>query len=345
MIWKDNQPTGPQSTLDRQAELKERVRASIAARSSTTAWNSASSLTGVESRKDDSEDKSLGAGYDGTHETRQPLTRNDVDQLITEEKNKALSVEIHESSLEPGEILEASEGPFTFAQPEPGPTDPTQPTPVRVCLPPSVPGSGSRTAIPSSSPAAHLTKVDEVQMSRNGDKSHDSTKSPITNVGIIQPSSSKSSVGLSRQTASPEGPDMASAPQSRAALGTQKLLARDDSFVLTQESPSHDEDHKYIPEWLDATGFYDLRYRKKKLALYRAKSTTDLAAETPPPSRLLPTKGANLNSPHEFHTSTDQNKPITKRGISSSAYRQNINEHDRKRSKTNGTSGRPHLKG
>ncbi|KAL1630991.1 hypothetical protein SLS56_004665 [Neofusicoccum ribis] len=312
MIWKDNQPTGPQYTFDRQAELKERVCASIAARSSTTAWNSASSPTGVESRKDDSEDKSLGAGYDGTHETRQPLTRNDVDQLITEEKNKALSVEMHESSLEPGEILEASEGPFTFAR-EPGPTDPTQPIPVRV--------------------------------SRNGDKSHDSTKSPITNVGIIQTSSSKSSVRLSRQTASPEGPDMASVSQSRAALDKQKLLARDDSFVLTQESLSHNEDHKYIPEWLDATGFYDLRYRKKKLALYRAKSTTDLVAEAPPPSRLLPTKGANLNSPHEFQTSTDQNKPSTKRGISSSACRQNINEHDRKTSKTNGTSGRPHLKG
>lgn len=114
-------------------------------------------------------------------------TRDDVEQLISEEKNKGLSDRARESSRETGEISETS-------------------------------GETSRNAADTS---------------------------------------------------------MSSSESDRAAgLGINDYninSAPDYSVPHTEEGHIKPEYQKYIPQWLEATGFYDSQYRDKKLELYRAK--------------------------------------------------------------------------
>ncbi|KAF4312464.1 hypothetical protein GTA08_BOTSDO11672 [Botryosphaeria dothidea] len=95
---KDNRFTRPKSTIEREAELKARLRGTIV----SSIKKSQSPGSHENNRGTTSESGSRAPG------PPQMPTRDDVEQLISEEKNKGLSDRARESSRETGEISETS---------------------------------------------------------------------------------------------------------------------------------------------------------------------------------------------------------------------------------------------
>lgn len=161
------------STIEREAELKKRLRGTIVLASASSCKAPPPKSATVETNAGMESEKTLSTTTNDntqTHETSRALTASDIDQLISEEMDKALSTRTRESSLESGEISTDSEEAIIITEAKPKAPAPAKPASIHPCVPPFTTGFG--TVVPRSGApffsATVLKRFNQMQPNGNG---------------------------------------------------------------------------------------------------------------------------------------------------------------------------------